>query len=53
VIGAYLNSPTALEMTRAMVVREIADCVSMAILAQRASGSVSVGLNAQALVKEM
>jgi hypothetical protein len=49
---SYLNSPTAREMTRAMVTREIADWVSMAILAHRARGRVSVGLNAEALVKE-
>lgn len=39
-------------MTRAMVASAIEDCTSMTIFAQGARGSVSVGLEAVALVKD-
>ena len=43
---------TARAMTSARVTNETADCAIMIILLQRVSGSVSVGLNAVALVKD-
>ena len=50
---AYLNRPMARAMTNTTVISDTADWPSMVILAQRASGITSVGLNAQALVNEM
>ncbi len=50
--GAYLRMLTARATTRATVIREMADCNNMIILAQRVRGMVSVGLKAVALVKD-
>ena len=43
---------TARETTRPMVTRETIDCRPMMLFAVAVSGSVSVGLNAVALVRE-
>ena len=47
-----MRTLTARAMTRATVMTEINDWVIMTSLAQRDSGSTSVGLNAVALVNE-
>lgn len=47
-----MNSPTARETTKATTINETADCASIAILAHRDKGIVSVGLKAQAFVKD-
>ena len=49
---AYLRMLTALAITSATNDRETIDCSIIVSFAQRASGSVSVGLNAVALVNE-
>lgn len=48
-----LKMLTAREITRATVTSEIADCSMNIAFAHRESGSVSVGLNAVALVNEV
>lgn len=51
--GVYLKSPTAREITSAMVTSEMQDCASIVSFAHRASGITSVGLKAVALVNDM
>ena len=46
-----LSTLTAREMIMTAITREMADCASISILAQRVTGKVSVGLKAVALVK--
>jgi len=48
----YLNTLTARAITSATVASETHDCRSIRSLAHRVIGSVSVGLNAVALVKD-
>ena len=50
--GGYLNRPMARATTSTTVISDTTDWPSMAILAHRASGITSVGLNAHALVNE-
>src|SRR5262249_43853859 len=47
----YFRMLTARAITSPKMTREVAACMVMAALAQRASGITSVGLNAVALVK--